>query len=46
MEQRQDLLLRVGAQINEDVAAGDEVEPREGRVGKEILNGEDKARPR
>ena len=37
MEQREDLLLRLGAQIDQEIAAGDQVEARERRIGQHIL---------
>ena len=36
MEQQKDLLLRFRAQIDQQVAAGDQVEARERRVGQHI----------
>ncbi len=40
VEQRDDLRLRLGIEINQEIAAGDEVDPRKGRVRKDILDGE------
>jgi hypothetical protein len=41
VQQGDDLLLHGRFQIHEEVAAGDEVESREGRVGEQVLLGED-----
>ena len=40
MEQREDLLLHLGTQVDQDVAAGYEVEARERRIGQKILRRE------
>ena len=40
MEQRQHLRLRLGTQIDEQVAAGHQVEAREGWVGQDVLDRE------
>ena len=44
MEQREDFLLNLGAQIDEKVAAADQVEARERRIGDQIMDGEDDRR--
>ena len=41
MEQQKDLLLRFGAQIDQEVTARDQVETRERRIGQHILRRED-----
>ena len=41
MEERQDLLLRRRLQIDEEVAAGDEVDAGEGRVLDDVVLRED-----
>jgi hypothetical protein len=41
VEQGQDLLLQRLAEVDQQVAAGQDVEPGEGRVGDEVLRRED-----
>ena len=41
MEQRDDRLLHVRLEVDQHVAARDQVEPREGRVAEKVLGGED-----
>ena len=41
MEQQKNLFLRVGAQIDQEVTARDQVEARERRIGQHILRRED-----
>ena len=41
VEQRNELLLQLGAEVDEDVAAGDEVELRERRIADQAVLGED-----
>ena len=41
MENIESLLLRVAVQIDKQVATGNEIEPREGRVGQEIVRREE-----
>ena len=40
MEQQQHLFLRLGSQIDQQVAAGDQIEAREWRIGQHILHRE------
>ncbi len=40
MEQQKNLFLRLGAQIDQQIAAGDQVEARERRIGQHILHRE------
>ena len=40
MKQRDDLLLHLLVQVDQEVAATDQVQPGEGRVGREVLGGE------
>ena len=44
MEQRQNSHLRLGAQIDQQISAGDHVQAREWRVGEHVLDGEDHRR--
>ena len=44
MEQRDDLRLCFRAQVDQEVPAGNQVEPRERRVGQEVLYREDHRR--
>src|SRR6185369_13121055 len=39
MEHREDFLLSLGAQIDEKIAAADEVETRERRIGGQVMDG-------
>ncbi len=41
MENIEDLLLSGGVQVNEKVAAGDEIEPRKGRIFQHVMVGEE-----
>jgi hypothetical protein len=41
MEQQKNLLLRLGAQIDQEVTAGNQVQARERRIGQHILRRED-----
>src|SRR5690606_11864802 len=41
VEGRADLLLQLAVEIDEDVAAGDEVDAREGRVLEDVVEGEE-----
>ena len=43
MEERHELLLQEGVHVDEQVAAADQVDPREGRILGDVLLGEDKA---
>ena len=45
VEYRNHLRLRFGAKIDQEIAAGNEVEARERRIGKHILNGENDLSP-
>src|SRR6185437_10322710 len=39
IKQQEDLLLGFRAQVNEEIATGDQVEARERRIGQDIVNG-------
>ncbi len=39
MEQRQDFVLRIGVQIDQEIAAGQEVQLRKGGIGQDVMRG-------
>ena len=41
MKPRDDFGLRFGAEVDQEIAAGDQIEPRKRRIGDDIMNGED-----